>query len=503
MTYTYYGDGSRHTMVEGVGTTTYSYDNAQRLTSLVNPYSETTTWDYDAADRCTKQTFDTGFYTSFGYDTRDRLTSLTHKNSSNSTISSESYVYDDASNLYTKTVDGTTTTYGYDNADQLTSESRSGYSASYTYDANGNRATKTLGGTTDTYHNNNVDELTYISVGGVTTKSYTYDDAGRTKTVVVGGNTTSLDYDYEGRLTQITYPSTATNTFTYNALDARVGKVDSAGTFAYKRDGANPVDSLLSDGVAAFTPSVSERRSGTTKFYERDNMWSISRITNTSQATTDTRQSDAFGLQLASTGSTATPFGFGGGWGYQCDTDSGLLLSGCRYYDPASGRFLTRDPADYGRNGYAYCNNRPTVAVDPTGKVMAVVVASVLVGNDESSEDDGWLDRFLHLGGKGGNNKGRGDDPFYNLDRDALADKARNGTPGEKKRAIRIQKEKGWRGRANDSNFGAMPPVIDPITVPRVIPIVPPAVPEFGLPTFPFIIFKRLLPPELWGDPVA
>jgi RHS repeat-associated protein len=42
------------------------------------------------------------------------------------------------------------------------------------------------------------------------------------------------------------------------------------------------------------------------------------------------------------------PFdGFGGQWGYQTDRETGLVLCGQRYYDPASGRWITRDPIGY------------------------------------------------------------------------------------------------------------------------------------------------------------
>jgi YD repeat-containing protein len=64
-----------------------------------------------------RQTFNTGAYTDYAYDTRDRVTSITHKNSSNSTISSESYVYDNTGNLTSKTVNSVTTTYTYDDID--------------------------------------------------------------------------------------------------------------------------------------------------------------------------------------------------------------------------------------------------------------------------------------------------------------------------------------------------------------------------------------------------
>ncbi|MDX2065147.1 MAG: RHS repeat-associated core domain-containing protein [Fimbriimonadaceae bacterium] len=47
--------------------------------------------------------------------------------------------------------------------------------------------------------------------------------------------------------------------------------------------------------------------------------------------------------------------------------DSGLQLLGHRYYDPSTGRFLTRDPIKDGRNWYTYCENNPLTAVDPLG----------------------------------------------------------------------------------------------------------------------------------------
>jgi RHS repeat-associated protein len=39
-----------------------------------------------------------------------------------------------------------------------------------------------------------------------------------------------------------------------------------------------------------------------------------------------------------------TPYGYKGQWGYYTDGETGLLLLTHRYCDPATGRFLTRDP---------------------------------------------------------------------------------------------------------------------------------------------------------------
>ena len=157
--------------------------------------------------------------------------------------------------------------------------------------------------------------------------------------------TTTIAYDYENRITQITYPGGATNAFSYNGLDTRVGKVDSGGTKTYQRDGAEVTDDVLSDGASTYTPGISVRSSGATTFQHGDRLGTFSLQTNAAQATSATRQYGAFGVLLSSTRTSAGPFGFAGGYGYHEDGDSGLKLLGHRYYDPSTGRFLTRDPA--------------------------------------------------------------------------------------------------------------------------------------------------------------
>lgn len=63
-------------------------------------------------------------------------------------------------------------------------------------------------------------------------------------------------------------------------------------------------------------------------------------------------------------------------WGYEEDP-SGLKLLGHRWYDSASGRFLTRDPAQDGRNWYSYCGNNPLTRVDPQGRKQDSVKAYI------------------------------------------------------------------------------------------------------------------------------
>jgi len=81
----------------------------------------------------------------------------------------------------------------------------------------------------------------------------------------------------------------------------------------------------------------------------------------------------AFGEQVVNTfaDGASNRYGYVGALGYQTQ-DSGempFLHVGARYYDPATGRFLQRDPigVSAGPNVYAYVGTAPTRWVDPTG----------------------------------------------------------------------------------------------------------------------------------------
>ncbi len=366
-TYTYNAAGQRLTMNEaGSGATTYSYDTAGRLASLVNPFSETTSFVYDTLGRVGQKTLANGTSEHYAYDTRSRLTQVQLKQGA-TVLRTTGYAWDNADQITSQTVNGVTTNYGYDLAGQLTSEVRSGYNVAYTYDANGNRLSKTVNGTVESYTYDLADKM--LTAGA---KSYTYDAAGRTVGINAPGGTTTLTYDYESRVAAITGPG-INETHTYNGLDTRVGTVQGGVSRTFVRDGSYVTDPVLRDGQATYTPGVSERRGGVST-------WSHSGLKNADAQTSGagaiqaTRVYDAFGAELSATGTWKGPFGYAGGFGYQEDS-SGLKLLGHRYYDPTTGRFLSRDPIKDGRNWYVYCGNRPIRFTDPTG-------LSVEIGGD-------------------------------------------------------------------------------------------------------------------------
>jgi RHS repeat-associated protein len=355
----------------GLALASYTYDDAGR-TETIDKFGETTTFEYDEASRPEKMTYDTGAYALYTYDGRSRIKAVEHKNSSNTLLRKETNVYDPASRITSRyegpASGGVTTTFGYDDAGQLLSESSSGYSASYTYDANGNRTNRTVNGVSETYTVDDSDKLTSVtwsSGGNNYAKEYAYHWSGRVtgityKTNSVTTSTETLTWNKENRLI-----SRGTDTYTYNGLNTRVAKSDGGGSFTFKRAGAGQTAPVLHDGAANYLPGISEKRSGTSTFLH-SGIKNGQLQTNSSQSNTATNRYDAFGNVLATTGTWKGPFGYGGKFGYQTD-EADMQLLGDRYYDPTIGRFLSRDAAQDGRNWYVYCSNAPTARYDATG----------------------------------------------------------------------------------------------------------------------------------------
>ncbi len=383
----------------GAGITTLSYDNANRLISLTAPgasASETTTYTFNNADRLLTTTLANGDVQTNSYSsTTGELTSVVNQTSASATISSHAYTYRaDGRKTGETLADGSVVSYGYDNAGQLTSESKVDsssatiYSQSFTYDDAGNRASKTGGSTTELYTYDDANKL--LAAGD---KTYDYDYAGNVSSVTNTNTsvTTDLTWDGESRMTSISDGVSVNATYSYNGLGQRVSQVDSANnTFIYTHQD-DAVDSpLLSDGAATYTQGmslVSEVRSGASKFYQTDGAGSTRAITSSSGTTTDTIDTDAFGNVMSATGSTPTPFGYSGNFGYKTDSDTGLMLVGYRYYDASTGRFLSRDPIEADYNWYTYCQNDPVNAVDPLGLQTDFKIGKVDV--DVSANKDG------------------------------------------------------------------------------------------------------------------
>ena len=146
----------------------------------------------------------------------------------------------------------------------------------------------------------------------------------------------------------------------------RVGRTAGSTTTAYQYAG----DSVLLEKQGSSTTGTYSygndllRKDG--EYPLCDGLGSARAETSSSQAVTFAVNTDAFGNQIASSGSTASSYQFGATSGYRNDGDAGLLKVGCRYYDPQLGAFTSRD-TELDQKPYLYCEHDPVNAVDPSG----------------------------------------------------------------------------------------------------------------------------------------
>ncbi|MFN2375668.1 MAG: RHS repeat-associated core domain-containing protein, partial [Candidatus Binatia bacterium] len=81
---------------------------------------------------------------------------------------------------------------------------------------------------------------------------------------------------------------------------------------------------------------------------------------------------DAYGRRTAVAEAVDQPYAF---TGREWDEESGLYYYRARYYDPASGRFLSEDPIGFSggdANLYRYAGNNPVNWTDPSGQTLVV-----------------------------------------------------------------------------------------------------------------------------------
>jgi RHS repeat-associated protein len=383
--FTYDAVGNRIGMTDGIGTTTFTYDALNRLLTTTDPFGKVVGYSYDAAGNRTRIQYPDGKAVTYAYDAANRLQSVTDWLNGVTT-----YSYDAAGGLTGVTnPNGTTVAYTYDAARRLTGLTHTnggGPIASYTFvlDKVGNRrqvtATEPLAPTLApagvSYTFDTADEL--LAAGPTT---YQYDaDGNQLARQAPAGNTT-FTFDARNLLTAAAAPGSST-TYRYDGLGHRREVTRDGAVTRYLLDLNAPLATVLAETDAAGTITryylqghqllAQMTPAGVRRTYHADALGSTVALTDNTEAITDAYAYDPFGATLAQTGATPNPFQYVGALGVMQDRH-GLLFMRARYYDPATGRFMAKDPqpGDASQpqtiHRYAYVLNNPILVSDPAG----------------------------------------------------------------------------------------------------------------------------------------
>ena len=119
---------------------------------------------------------------------------------------------------------------------------------------------------------------------------------------------------------------------------------------------------------------ISENRNGVERDYLPDPQGNTIALLDNTQTKTDTFTYWPYGEVKTRTGTTPTPFQYGGTWGYYIDSSS-RLYARRRVEDAVKGRWMTEGPIGFrGKtwNLYEYCKASPISFKDPTGLAPCV-----------------------------------------------------------------------------------------------------------------------------------
>jgi RHS repeat-associated protein len=374
--------------------TTYQYDALNRLSQVCDKRRDAncagagiTTYSYDLTGNLTGYAYPNTIKTQSVFDPMNRLAQSCSATSSpacsaGAKLSNYQYGLGPAGNRLTVSeLGGRQVIYGYDEDYRLMSEHISGDPAGNNgnvdyptqanggYDAVGNRLSMTS------------------TLNAVPGGSFFYDANDRLTTDGYNnnGNTisragTSINYDFENRMTQH-----GSLMLAYDGDGNRVSETAGGVTTKFLVDDLNPtglpqiLDEIVNGSVTRtyaygwqrINENLQISGNWTPSFYGYDGHGNVRFLSNTVPSITDSYDFDAFGMPIRTNGTTANQFLYSG---ERSDTSVGLYDQRARYYNQATGRFLSPDPEEgvadkpVSLHKYLYAGSDPVDNSDPTGR---------------------------------------------------------------------------------------------------------------------------------------
>jgi RHS repeat-associated protein len=369
---------------------------------VTDPTGGVTKYTYDEAGRLTRTVRPNGIVEVRTYDAVGRVLMLEDQDAVGTLLARFNYTRTAAGDPLTVTaLDGGIVRYTYDADNRLTAESTTDpagvtRTVRYTYDPDGNRLTRTDSAGGNTSYTYDVDDR-MLAATGAELLEYTYDATGNTLTAKGIGRAVEFTWDAEGRLmTSAVTDASGTHTtgYGYDADGMRVRTtadgveirhlLDTTGSYAQVATDYNP-DGTVRASYSYGLDRLSRTAGGATTYYLEDDHSGVRAVTDAAGAVLGRTTYDAFGVPEGP--------GLPGLFGYRgeaTDPLTGIQYLRARYYDPATGRFISPDlfpgatavPAS--RHAYMYGHANPVRNNDPSGLFIptlpAIIAALPFVG---------------------------------------------------------------------------------------------------------------------------
>lgn len=333
------GRSKQSALIKNLGTINYKYDEHGRCHNIDSPFwSETTLWS---------------------------------DNNDGSSMPLEVVVSDPLSECRTA--------YGYDTGNRVAKENGDIH-AEYTYDSIGNRQSSSE----NSYSINNVNEVNSDGIA-----EYSYDANGNMVKIVTVNSTTTLHYDALNRLIEVLKNQSLHIRYSYDAFNRRTEKefcnTEQHETYLY--DGDNEIGTLdasgnitslrilAGDGNADIGAAIAIEKEGHLYAPIHDRMGSVRCLLDAESGTIqEFYRFTAFGEEKAydTHGDVLNTKDCINAWRFRskrCDTETGFLFFGKRFYAPSLGRWTTLDPLGHqdGANRFLFVHNNPMMNQDSYG----------------------------------------------------------------------------------------------------------------------------------------
>jgi len=384
--FVYDASGNRVQMTDLVGTSTYIYDDLNRLQSYTSPAGASLGFIFDAVSNRTAIKYPGSHSVQYAYDSDNRISKVTDWNAF-----SASYAYDaDGRIIGVSYSNGLSSKYSYDSIGQnLSIQHGSGgsiYSEATTWSPNGNPVSSDISGLNGTGLASENTAYTYNDASQLTSSTYGQSVSDRNGNLImqpVFGGVTMVTYDVNNRATRISGPSTnaSINASMKYFGDGKLAELDAMGSsHIYLEDPTASGNRILAEMDGAGNLQVgyvygprgmlSQISGSQTYLYLHNLQGSTVKVVDSAGSVQNSYRYDPFGQRLpSSTEQVTNAFAFLGAFSVPSIGQYSLMTY--RAYDSKQGRFYGLDPLRFSAgtilSPYLYGRQSPFRFLDPSG----------------------------------------------------------------------------------------------------------------------------------------